>query len=192
MARCLGDIYLVQKMGGATKKVWSYEKRMQSMMQMARIYMMVIKIHDCEEILKQKNSTQNNVFLLGRLKARKGKMRVSKGARFPIFFFPSEASLNNSFKSSGKFKCLGNSFASISNTNNQQISVLSVKINANITNITESKLKLRLTYCPVHIAIYRVFFLTGPPLNLLSVGRLVTDLKKTMRVPDCPPPHDQK
>ena len=81
-------------------------------MQMARIYMRVIKIHDCDEILKkkkQKNSTQNNVFLLGRLKARKGKMR--QGARFPIFFFPSEASLNNSFKSSGKFKCLGNSFA---------------------------------------------------------------------------------
>ena len=109
-------------MGGATKKVWSYEKRMQSMMQMARIYMMVIKIHDCEEILKQKNSTQNNVFLLGRLKARKGKMRVSKGARFPIFFFPSEASLNNSerinFKLNGRFKCLGDSFASTSNTNN--------------------------------------------------------------------------
>ena len=157
LARCLGDIYLVQKMGGATKKVWSYEKRMQSMMQMARIYMMVIKIHDCEEILKQKNSTQNNAFLLGRLKARKGKMRARQGARFPKFFFPSEASLNNSerinFKLSGKFKCLGNSFASISNTNNQHISVLSVKINANINNITENKLKLRLTCSPVHIAI---------------------------------------
>ena len=95
------------------------------MMQMARIYMMVIKIHDCEEILKQKNSTQNNVFLLGMLKARKGKMRVRQGSRFPIFFFPSEASLNNSerinFKSSGKFKCLGNSFVPTANTNNQHL-----------------------------------------------------------------------
>ena len=71
-ARCLGDICLVQNMGGVTRKVWSYEKRMQSMMQMAWIYMMVIEIRDCQEILKQKNSTQNNVFLLGRLKARKG------------------------------------------------------------------------------------------------------------------------
>ena len=81
--------------------------------------MRVIKIHDCDEILKkkkQKNSTQNNVFLLGRLKARKGKMRVRQGARFPIFFFPSEASLNNSerinFKSSVRFQCSGNNFIS--------------------------------------------------------------------------------
>ena len=128
LARCLGDIYLVQKMGGATKKVWSYEKRMQSMMQMARFFMMVIKIHDCEEILKQKNSTQNNVFLSGRLKARKGKMRARQGARFPIFFFPSEASLNNSectnFKSSGRLECLGNSFASTPNTNNQHVCII--------------------------------------------------------------------
>ena len=109
LARCLGDICLVQNMGGAARKVWSNEKRMQSMMQMARIYMMVIKIHDCEEILKQKNSTQNNVFLSGRLKARKGKMRARQGARFPIFFFPSEASLNNS--ECTNFKSSGNSFA---------------------------------------------------------------------------------
>ena len=31
-------------------------------------------------------------------------------------------------------------------------------------------------------------FLTGPPLNLLSVGRKVTDFKKNVRVPDWPPP----
>ena len=54
LARCLGDICLVQNMGGVTKKVWSNEKRMQSIMQMARIYMTVIKIRDCEEILKQR------------------------------------------------------------------------------------------------------------------------------------------
>ena len=65
------------------------------MMQMARIYKMVIKIQDFEDILEQKKSTQNNVFLLRRLKARKGKMRVRQGARFPKFFFPSEASLYN-------------------------------------------------------------------------------------------------
>ena len=35
---------------------------------------------------------------------------------------------------------------------------------------------------------YRVIFLTGPPLNLLSVGWKVTDLKKkNVRVPDWPP-----
>ena len=35
--------------------------------------------------------------------------------------------------------------------------------------------------------IYRVIFLTGPPLNLLSVGWKVTDFKKNVRVPDWPP-----
>ena len=39
--------------------------------------------------------------------------------------------------------------------------------------------------------IYRAIFLTGPPLNFLSVVRYVADLKKSVRVPDWPP-HDQK
>ena len=37
-----------------------------------------------------------------------------------------------------------------------------------------------------------MIFLTGPPLNLLSVGWNVTDFKKNVRVPDWPPPYDQK
>ena len=36
-------------------------------------------------------------------------------------------------------------------------------------------------------AIYRVFFLTGPPLNLLSAGQKLADLKKNVRAADWPP-----
>ena len=36
--------------------------------------------------------------------------------------------------------------------------------------------------------LYRVIFLTGPPLNLLSVGRQLTNVKKAVRAPDWPPP----
>ena len=35
---------------------------------------------------------------------------------------------------------------------------------------------------------YRVFFLTGPSLNLLSVGQEITDFKKTHKSQTAPPP----
>ena len=37
-----------------------------------------------------------------------------------------------------------------------------------------------------------MIFLTGPPLNLLSVGWKVTDFKKTFESQTGPPPNDRK
>ena len=50
---------------------------------------------------------------------------------------------------------------------------------------------VEIVYDEVSDLMYRVFFLTRPPLILLSVGRLVTNFKKTLES-QTGPPEDKK